>query len=96
MLVVLTSAAWCALQSVKTPPQIRPRYATAATSFGSLHSGATSPVGDARVWPELWVTCKIHSWVRWLGIKSVRLRNTKLLQNAKATEPAADALVADE
>ena len=40
MLVVLTSAAWCALQSVKKPPQIRPRYATAATSFGSLHSGA--------------------------------------------------------
>ena len=54
------------------------------------------PVGDARVWPEFWVTYKIHSWVRWLGIKSVRLRNTKLLQNAKATEPAADALVADE
>ena len=54
------------------------------------------PVGDARVWPELWLTCKIHSWVRWLGIKSVRLRNTKLLQNAKATEPAADAIVAKE
>lgn len=94
MLVVLTSAAWCALQSVKTPPQIRPRYATAATSFGSLHSGAACRrcQGVAGTLGDL----KIPSWVRWLGIKSVRLRNTKLLQNAKATEPAADALVADE